>query len=227
MIVARSAGILIAAAAVLEVAPALSREPPEARDHGEVVGAADDVAGRCVVDGANLVRNGSFEEPPRRPEIHFRIVTAGEHIGPWSVSGGAVDHIAPHFWEAAHGEQSLDVNSCGPATVSQRVPTRPGDSYQLCFALAGNSEAAPARKRLAVLWEGEIVATVEFDASHTRRARMEYRYHRYVVRASGHDAVLAFRSLTPGCYGPVLDDVTLQRIPDPVASGVRRRVPGS
>lgn len=174
----------------------------------------------CPGTGPNLVRDGSFEEP-RLEGLHYRIVASGRRIGPWSVSGGEVDHIAPHFWEAAHGDQSLDLNSCGPAAVSQRVPTRPGDSYQLCFALSGNPDGPPSRKRLEVLWDGAVVDRVEFDGASSTRQQMGWSYHRYVVRAAGHDAVLSFRSLTPGCYGPVVDNVTLHRIPDPVVRGPR------
>ena len=170
----------------------------------------------CPDLGANLVRDGSFEEPPRRG-VDFRIVPAGGRIGPWSVTGNAVDHIAPRFWEAAQGGQSVDLNECAPATVSQRVTTAPGDHYQLCFALSGNPGGPPTTKRLEVIWEGKVMETVEFDAGSTSREHMGWTYHRIVVRASGHDAVLSFHSVTPGCYGPVIDRVTLVRLPDPVA----------
>jgi len=40
---------------------------------------------------------------------------------------------------------------------------------------------------------------------------------RIVMRATAHDAVLTFHSLTPGCYGPVIDRVTLRLIQDPMA----------
>jgi choice-of-anchor C domain-containing protein len=177
----------------------------------------------CPDFGTNLVRNGSFEEPALQG-VHFRIVAAGRRIGHWSVSRDAVDHIAPRFWEAAHGEQSLDLNECGPGSVSQRVPTAPGDSYRLCFAMAGNPDGPPAQKRVEVIWEGNVVETVEFDGENATRQRMGWTYHRFVVRATGHDAVLSFRSVTPGCYGPVVDHVTLHRLPDPVARG-RRVIP--
>lgn len=169
----------------------------------------------CPDVGGNLVRNGSFEEPAQRG-VDYGVVLPGQRIGSWLVSGDAVDHIAPRFWEAAHGGQSLDLNHCGPASVSQRVPTAPGDSYELCFGLAGNPGGPPEVKRLEVIWGGSVVGTLEFDAGSTTMERMGWTYHRLVLRASQHDAVLSFHSLTPGCYGPVIDRVTLHRLPDPV-----------
>ena len=162
----------------------------------------------------NLIRNGSFEEPARGG-VEFWVVPDGDRIGHWLVSGDAVDHIATH-WEAADGNQSLDLNSCGPASVSQRVATKAGEDYQLCFAVAGNPDGPPLRKQVEVIWERTVVATVEFEKQSATRERMGYKYYRFVVRATKSSAVLSFHSLTPGCYGPVIDQVTLYRLSNSV-----------
>jgi hypothetical protein len=90
--------------------------------------------------------------------------------------------------------------------------------------LAGNPDGPPSKKQLEVVWEGKVVEMVEFEGESATRERMGWTYHRYVVRATSYHAMLSFRSLTPGCYGPVVDHVTLHRLPDPVAGG-RRRIP--
>ena len=171
--------------------------------------------GACPDVPTNLIRNGSFEEPARGG-VEFWTVPEGQHIGPWLVGGNPVDHIAVH-WEAAHGAQSLDLNGCGPASVSQSVPTLPGASYELCFGMAGNTDGPPEVKRLEVIWDGNVAGTMKFDAGSKTRERMGWTYRRIVMRATAHDAVLAFHSLTPGCYGPVIDRVTLRLIQDPMA----------
>ena len=198
-------GILAASITLSNPAPALGAS-------GTDMGTSDR---GCPDDQTNLLRNGSFEEPARG-SVEFWVVPEGQFIGAWFVSGEAVDHIAKH-WQAAHGAQSLDLNSCGPASASQSVPTEPGGTYELCFGMAGNTDGPPELKRLEVIWDGTVVRTVPFDSGSRAPERMGWTYHRMVLRATKHDTVLSFHSLTPGCYGPVIDRVTLHLIQDPTA----------
>ena len=101
----------------------------------------------CGGAGPNLVQNGGFESPIVT-RADYRIVGAGGSVGAWRVGAGAVDFIACGFWQAAEGCQSVDLNSCEPAWVEQRLETWTGRRYALCFSVAGNPDGAPGRKQL-------------------------------------------------------------------------------
>ena len=171
----------------------------------------------CGGIGPNLVRNGGFEAPTV-VGADYRIVAAGGTIGPWTVASGAVDFIACGFWQAAEGCQSVDMNSCEAAAIEQTLATKKGRHYGLCFSLAGNPDAAPRRKALEVWWAGSRIATVEFDVAKRDRAGMGWARYSYAVVAPSDSVVLKFKSRTPGCYGPVLDDVVVRELPMQVAS---------
>ena len=158
----------------------------------------------------NLVRDGSFEIPAI-PDLPYFQASAGDSIGAWAVVGGPVDLISGGFWKSAAGYQSLDLDgSCGVGAIVQRIPTTPGHVYTLCFALAGNPDGSPSVKSMTVQWGTAVVDSLRFDVSGSDRVRMGWSYYQYSVTATADSTDLLFRSMTPGCYGPVLDDVSVQ-----------------
>lgn len=168
-------------------------------------------AGGCPLVGANLVENGDFEAPVVTGAEYFSYA-AGDSIAGWYVEEGAVDLVTPATWRAAGGDQSLDLDgSCGQGTIAQTLRADSAAAYDFCFALSGNPHGAPEEKRLEVWWGNELVDTLTVSTAGFVRPRIPWTFHRYSVVARSGAVRLRFRSLTPGCYGPAIDRVVVQR----------------
>jgi choice-of-anchor C domain-containing protein len=174
-----------------------------------------DSAGGCPVVGENLVRDGGFEEPKTVLPFYDPLV-AGRTIGPWRVDFGGVDHMADADWLAAEGFQSVDLDECQAGGISQDLDVHPGQKYLLCFALAGNCDNGPSVKSVEVRWGDELVDLLTFDIQGRTPRDMGWSYYSYTVTASTGKVALSFRSATPGCYGPAIDDVSVQELPKPL-----------
>jgi choice-of-anchor C domain-containing protein len=159
----------------------------------------------------NLVTNGDFESPYLHgPQALVTYSAPSTDIPGWKVSDGTLD-LNGLYWENASGRQSLDMSGVDVAgRLEQDVPTVPGKTYVLDFAMAGNPGGPPV-KEMDVLWNGARVdrATFENSGATTEQA-MGWTRKRYVVSVpstSTGPTTLAFQSLTPGSFGPALDDV--------------------
>ncbi len=213
-------GLLLAGAALAFAAlygcretQTLTAPPPES---ATAAYAADRIEGRCPKGGVDILQNGGFEEPRVEGEVYARLF-AGDAIGAWSVDDGAVDLISARFWKAAERRQSLDLDgSCGAGTISQVAPTVAGRSYQLCFGLAGNPDGPPAVKTMEIWWGDQRLDSLTYDTTGASRRHMGWIYRQYTVTAAGPATRLMFRSLTPGCYGPALDDIRLEELDQPI-----------
>jgi choice-of-anchor C domain-containing protein len=157
--------------------------------------------------------NGSFEQLDIAPD-YFQNFVSGESIGTWQVSLGSVDLIRANFWQAADGRQSLDLNGSGASPlggVQQTVTTRPGETYELVYSLAGNPGGEPTLKTGTVLVNGAVVQSFSFDTSSSTKADMRYQTRKVKFIATGLSTTLQFKSTTEGAYGPVIDDVDVSR----------------
>lgn len=202
--------ILLAASADCSRAPSPTGPAAPAR-----AVAAGGIESARPVRVANLVEDGGFESPATTTRTYDSF-SQGSTLGPWLVQGGAVDLISHHFWKPAKGHQSIDLDgTCGAGTILQVVHPVPGRSYRLRFALAGNPGGPPAVKSVAVWWAGALVGSLSFDASTTSFRKMGWRYAEFTVTAASDAVGLRFESLTPGCYGAALDDITLEEVESP------------
>ncbi|MDT3397775.1 choice-of-anchor C family protein [Streptomyces sp. B1866] len=155
--------------------------------------------------------DGSFEYP-LAPANRFTTYAAGQSIGPWRVGAGGVDLIGAGFWQAAEGDQSVDLNSGNPGSVAQTFTTTPGRAYTVTYALAGNTGGAhgpnnPVVKTGRVLLDGQVFQDFSFDVSNATTADMGYVRRQVTFEASRATTTLTFASTTPGAYGPAIDDV--------------------
>jgi choice-of-anchor C domain-containing protein len=121
-------------------------------------------------------------------------------------------------WQAANGNQSVDLSGYQPGTIYQDVSIIAGQTYLLSFAVAGNPYEGPAIKRMEIWWDTALVDTVVFDTTGFSYSNMGWVYHEYSVVASNPFTRLEFRSLTDGTAGPALDDVSLTLVPLPNAA---------
>jgi choice-of-anchor C domain-containing protein len=150
--------------------------------------------------------DGSFEYPTA-PANSFTTLGAGQPIGPWQVVSGAVDLIGAGFWQAAEGNQSVDLNATQAGTVAQTFTTIPGRTYTVTYALAANPEGGPAVKTGRVLVDGQNFQDFSFDSTGKTRAAMGYVQRQVTFVAGAASTTLGFASTVAGAYGPVVDDV--------------------
>ncbi|WCJ59534.1 choice-of-anchor C family protein [Fontisphaera persica] len=153
-------------------------------------------------------QNGGFEEPAI--PAPYRVFSAGQTLSGWVVESGTVEIVGP-YWQAAEGAQSLDLNGIFEqiGTIYQDVPTVPGESYRLRFALSGNPEGGPNNKTLQVHWQNQLLADLTFDTTGFSKTNMGWRYHEFVVTATGSVTRLKFQSTCSSFCGPVLDDISV------------------
>ncbi|MCX4661722.1 choice-of-anchor C family protein [Streptomyces sp. SID4919] len=187
MAVARYLVVAVAAAGLLATGPGMASAAPSA----VAVSRFDD---------------GSFEYPTA-PANSFTTVTAGQSIGPWKVSAGGVDLIGAGFWQAAEGDQSVDLNATQPGAVAQTFTTVVGRTYTVTYALAANPEGGAAVKTGKVLVDGQNFQDFSFDSTGKTRAAMGYVQRQVTFVANAPTTTLGFASTLPGAYGPVIDDV--------------------
>ncbi|MFD3357693.1 choice-of-anchor C family protein [Streptomyces fradiae] len=150
--------------------------------------------------------DGSFEYPAA-PANAFTTVGAGQSVGPWKVTAGAVDLIGAGFWQAAEGEQSVDLNATQAGAVAQTFTTTAGRQYTVTYSLAANPGGGPAVKTGRALVDGQNFQDFSFDSSGRTRAAMGYVTRQFTFVANGPTTTLGFASTVGGAYGPVVDDV--------------------
>ncbi len=153
--------------------------------------------------------DGSFETP-KAPVNAFTTLAAGQTVGPWRVTAGSVDLIGAGFWQAAEGDQSVDLNGNNSGTVAQSFTTVPGTTYSVTYALAGNPAGAPVLKTGRALIDGQNFQDFSFDVTGRTMAAMGYVGRQFSFVAQGTSTTLTFTSTVAGAYGPVIDDVQVK-----------------
>jgi choice-of-anchor C domain-containing protein len=158
----------------------------------------------------NIVINGSFETPSVRSST-FDTYRGGQSFGGWTVESGSIDHISGNYWRASDGLQSVDLTgSPGNATIYQDLATVPQHTYQLTFDLSGNPEGAPIVKQIEIWWGETLLDSTIYDTTGNSNENMNWNSRTYMVTATATTTRLAFKSLTSGSYGPVVDNVRVQ-----------------
>lgn len=161
---------------------------------------------------SNLVVNGSFERPRVRGAEYYSYPAGGPLTG-WAVDG-PIDQLSGPIWEPADGAQSVDLDgSCGTGGIHQQLPTETGVGYHLHFALAGNPNGPPVIKAMEVRWGDAVIDTVHCDTTGRSKGDLAWTEHDYDLIAPSEITTLTFRSLSPGCYGALLDEVSVRKIP--------------
>ncbi len=119
-----------------------------------------------------------------------------------------MDLIGKGYWQAANGDQSLDLNGRAPGAISQSFGTTPLVTYEMQFSLAGNPEGGPSLKQVRVTVGGSSQNYTVSIAGRSR-ARMGYQIARISFTARSFSTRVAFESRTTGPWGPVLDQVRI------------------
>ncbi|KAK1178961.1 choice-of-anchor C family protein [Streptomyces sp. NBS 14/10] len=175
---------------------------------GTALAAAPAAPATAAAAAVSRFDDGSFEYPTA-PANAFSTLSSGQSIGPWKVTGGGVDLIGAGFWQAAEGDQSVDLNAVQPGAVAQTFSTVPGRKYTVTYSLASNP-GGPAVKTGKVLIDGQDFQDFSFNSTGKSHANMGYVTREVTFVANGSTTTLGFASTVGGAYGPVIDDVQVE-----------------
>jgi choice-of-anchor C domain-containing protein len=149
--------------------------------------------------------NGSFEVGTN-PGVFDDLFTGQTNITDWTVTG-SVDYIGT-LWVASDGVRSVDLTGDFEGTLSQGIATTPGLVYSVTFDFSGNPDGPDDLKTMVVSADGGSEQTYTYQVTPANtRTDMLWRTETFYFTATGTETVLAFTSLTPGFFGPVLDNV--------------------
>lgn len=159
----------------------------------------------------NLIVNGGFEADGGAACACCLIDggVSNAMIAPWYISSSyKIFELNDRSFWVAWGNRSLDLSSYEPYTVSQAVTVVPQKLYALRFKLNSNSGAVQNK-----------VGFVSITGSTTSYFRHVYNYGMVfanqwknvtiLFQATTASTTISIGSLTPGAYGPVIDEVSL------------------
>jgi len=153
---------------------------------------------------SNIVFNGDFE----LPDGGGATITNTPPTG-WTNPFGNTDIVGPDTWDAASGEQSVDLNGDQRGGLYQDLTTTSGQNYLLRFAYAGNFYGPPAVKTFTVTF-GATSFALSFDTTNSSQHSMGWIYAQYNVTAAATTTRLEFDSTTMNVpHGPAIDDVSV------------------
>lgn len=161
----------------------------------------------CAPAAANLVVNGSFEDPPGQ-----RYVPVLQTFDGWKVTGEGGIKLGD-FWQAAQGIQEVDLCGISGGGIRQLVPTTVAQRYLLSFALAGNPDGGPAMKPMVYRIGEADPQTLSFDTTGHSGTDMGWTYYRIPFVATSDSTALLFSSAINSDAGPALDDVRVNPVP--------------
>lgn len=155
------------------------------------------------------VANGSFENG--NCFSPFTYVPAGNSfISCWSVGGNSVDLICG-LWQASDGTRSVDLSGGGAGSIAQTLTTEAGLNYEISFDFSGNPDGNPGNKTLSVSagsTPSQVYTFNTIDMANSR-TNMKWTPQTYNFSATANQTILTFMSLTPGFFGPALDNVQI------------------
>jgi choice-of-anchor C domain-containing protein len=172
---------------------------------------------------ANLLSNGSFEQPGTGC---YGMTTS--LVGWTVVPGGNVDLVDGMCSQivAADGAYLVDLlgtNSAG--TISQSIATTIGQAYTVSFGFGGNSQwqyfqytnDSPIKSMNALI-DGSIMGTYSIDTTGLAFTDAGWAQQRFLFTAASTSTTLSLASLNVrGVFGPLLDNVNVEaaRVPEP------------
>ncbi|WP_316520498.1 choice-of-anchor C family protein [Kitasatospora brasiliensis] len=159
---------------------------------------------------ASRFDDGSFEYPKAPANSFLPNLGVGQTIGPWQVVSGNVDLIGAGFWQAAEGDQSIDLNGNTSGSIAQTFTTAPGTTYTVTYSLAGNPAGGPVLRTGSARIDGQDFQDFSFDVTGKTRAAMGYVGRQFTFVAQNSTTTLGFTSTVGGAFGPVIDNVQVK-----------------
>jgi len=158
--------------------------------------------------------NGSFEDNTCGvPAGAFGTVGAGGTtcITGWSVGPHSVDLVREPYWDAHHGEYSVDLAGNAPGSISQLFDTVANTVYTVNYWLSGNPQGGDIPKEItisAIINNSQVYSNTFYAIQGANEGTMNYLPGQFAFTATGNQTLLSFSSgPNEGPYGAVLDAV--------------------
>ena len=168
------------------------------------------------------INNPSFEQSTGAFDSGFRRYTsANQGLPGWTVTGSDVDHLQSPTYQADDGILALDLDGNTIGGIQQTISVPNTGVFRLVFALSGNPDGIPAEDAVPktvrlTLSQGLLSFSQDFTFSTLSNSRsnmgwVDKSFSAPIVTPGNYE--LIFTSMTPGGYGPLVDNVSAQ-VPD-------------
>ncbi|MGE5422367.1 MAG: PKD domain-containing protein [Ignavibacteriales bacterium] len=156
--------------------------------------------------GANLVVNGSFEDPAIQD---CALLTDSEVTG-WKLAKGTVIEVQNNAnGPAKSGSQYVELDSKESSAITQTIPTTLGSTYMLTFSFSPRPGYDGTENLLDVRWGDELVAYLRTNGAGLTTTKW-YTY-RYALTATSTSTVLTFEDKgISDSYGTLVDNVMVE-----------------
>jgi len=165
---------------------------------------------------ASVIVNGGFESGTFSGAPFDTLGAGNTNLTNWTVGGNSIDWIGS-YWQPSQGNRSIDLSGNGAGSLSQTFATVAGQVYKVTFDLAGNPDGGPTVKTLGVQATGNAAQSYTFDTTGWNRFNMGWAGQTYLFTATGTSTTLTFTSTTATPYGPALDNVVVDPVPEPLS----------
>jgi choice-of-anchor C domain-containing protein len=161
----------------------------------------------AVVVAQPLATNRGFEAGPDPGEA-MALSPGSKALDGWTVADADVSYVG-RKWQHGEGSRSVAL-LCGGA-ITQTITTEPEQTYEVRFVMAGDPDASPSLKTVAVSL-GEDTRMFTFDTAGRSRKDMGWASRTWVFKVKERTSTLTFRSPKAQCSVPAVDNVRVEPI---------------
>lgn len=177
----------------------------------------DGITGLCRA--ASVASNGSFESGAD-PGAAVKLGPGSTALDGWTVGGNGVYYVGTYY-QAGDGSRCVKLTLQYPGWIEQAVDTTPGCEYEVAFRMAGDPfpHLTPEQKiktlRVDASAGGTAIGSQQFSFDTTGRGvtQMGWEERSWRFTALSARTTLRFTGVSPGPYGPCIDQVRVAPAP--------------
>lgn len=163
-----------------------------------------------IVNAANLVQNGSFEDPVQAQGT-FSI---NPSINGWDlVSGSGIEIRNDIAGTAFDGANYVELDSNSNSAIQQSIATVTGGHYELAFYYSPRVDQPASTNGISVLWNGNLLDEISAIGGTTNL----WIVYTFSVTGTGNDILSFGATGISDSLGGNIDNVSLNAVPVPAA----------